>query len=162
MKSVVLAIGITLMCSMAVQAAAVTPGKSYKKAKKVKVGTTLVQQPEGAFRYIKFKASKTKKYTFTVSDVACNGEYQSVYAFSGFYKKKNRMMTFKQNGKKTTFLNLTTQRNYNEDTVSTGTGANQYMPARSVSFKLKKGQSVVMVFNGSSSGTLVSYKVTIK
>ncbi|MDO4632938.1 MAG: hypothetical protein Q4B01_03675 [Eubacteriales bacterium] len=160
-KVLVLLLAMVMLLSIPVSAASVNGGKSYNKAKKVGRGTTVVTQKAGTASYVKFKAPKTKKYKFTISSLRCGGSFQNVYANAHFATGgEYNYVTFKQNGNTTTTLFLTTTRNYNSSR-KTGTTNITSLPKRTASFRLAKGQTVVMRLYAAASGSPVRYNLKI-
>ncbi len=134
--------------------------KIKKKATKVKKGTTTLKGTKGWF---KFKAKKTKKYTFTFSNVKApaskyNNAYGHVYAE---YQKRNylRSKYLSTQGGKAYSLYLTTQTNYNSSSKSK-VNAYTSLPTRSTRFKVKKGQTIYFYFY--FAGGPVLFNVSIK
>ena len=131
-----------------------------KKATKIKKGTTTLKGTKGGF---KFTSKKTKKYTFTFSNVKApeskyNNAYGHVYAE---YQKRNylRSKYLSTQGGKSYSLYLTTQTNYDSGSKSR-VNAYTSLPTRSTTFKVKKGQTIYFYF--SFAGGPVFFNVSIK
>lgn len=133
-----------------VSAKTVRATTNYKKAKKIKKGTHTIivnSNYSGKMSYVKFKAPKTKKYTFTISNMVTNGtktdgkDIQSghvQFAHHDRYGMSNKKV--KTQGGKDYALYICTQDSWN---VSPNfNGVYSELPSRSTTFKMKKGETI--------------------
>ena len=131
-----------------------------KKATKIKRGTTTLKGTKGWF---KFTSKKTKKYTFSFSNVqAPASKYNNAYGHvCAEYQKRNylRSKYLSTQGGKAYSLYLTTQTNYNSSSKSS-VNAFTSLPVRSTRFKVKKGQTIYFYFY--FAGGPVLFNVSIK
>ena len=132
--------------------------KAEAKARVVNLGTTTVVIPSKGRGYLKFKATKKKKYTFTLSGLRPGkaGAYANGYFYvmrkygSGKYISMDRMKT---QGGKSHALYLS---NKNEKPPITSLS---FLTSRSGKIKLKKNEVVYLYFNFSTGDVL---KLNIK
>ena len=117
----------------------------YKKSPKVKTGTTTVTSKKRCF--VKFKAPKTKTYTFTVSNVynaddksdpIC-GDF-SIYKLE--YGKIFNSQTVKTQGGKVCNANVASSTYLKDEDQSGVSSKNKYRPSRYAKIKLNKGETV--------------------
>ncbi len=152
----------------------VKANKKYKKAKTVKKGTTKVKCPKGEAQtqyYVKFKAPKTKTYTFVFKhydDGFKGGESVNCGSFYIRYVRRGRLdykqfkttTNNKEVRKKSIFtdsLGTDEWKKYSaEHNFPMGTGTREY-----AKLKLKKG-STVYVGSSFTGEKAYSYQVTIK
>ena len=116
-----------------------------KKAAKLKKGTNTITISEG---YCKFTAKKTKKYTFTFSNVATVGENRAKDINHGhgyiMVPKRSYMnhKKFSTEGGKATTVYLCTNYSWNLGNKKVSNYAS--LPKRSAKLKIKKGQTVYL------------------
>ncbi|MGI6590917.1 MAG: hypothetical protein ACOX1O_04810 [Eggerthellaceae bacterium] len=172
LAAVVLAAMIGLVAlSMPSQAEAktvTTKATTMAAAKTIKKGTTTVKAKANT-SYVKFKAKKTKKYTFTVSSLNAltkagkkrnffNGNI-SLYTGSPSMHKNLKVKT---KGGKAYSLYLCTKNYYKTSSkYNKKVSAYTHLPKRSFTVKLKKGTTLYMSSWFTVRGG-ASYKVKIK
>ena len=131
-----------------------------KKAAVVKKGTTNLTFTKGQ-GYVKFKAPKTKTYSFTFSNLT-GGKYDS-FTFVSVQKKYSSNKKYitltkvKTAGGRTDFLNLSV--NGKKDNINSKT-IDKYLAKRTGKIKLKKGEEIY--FHLSNSGSKTKMKLVIK
>lgn len=125
--------------------------KVVKKATKVKKGKTTLIVSQG---WAKFKAPKTKTYTFTLSNVATKGAnpasdinngYFVLGSFKGNYFWSKRI---KQNGKKVGSAYVCTPYSWSlqADSIKAHPTGYTSLPSRSAKVKVRKGATLYMYF----------------
>ena len=147
-----------------VTAARYTKKLKLKKVKAVKKGLTTITCPKAKSRndefWVKFKVPKTKKYTFTFSQLNSGddpGKKTQSYAWFYLYQKKGKKILTK--GYKGTCDSVWTDGIYpyiddeDEETI--------LYPKGSVKIKLKKGQTIYIACSPSS-GNKITYQLNIK
>lgn len=131
-----------------------------KKATTVKKGTTKLNVKKGQ-GYVKFKATKTKKYSFTFSKVTSKGfssnAFVEVQSASKNYPSSITFLDVKTKGGKTNTLWLTAN-GYSPS----GTGTYKTLPSRTAKVKLKKGQWVYFYIYNGANGNKTSMQLKIK
>lgn len=161
-KGAALLLAASMMAAMPAAAKTVSSGKTYAKAKAVKAGKTTIKQKSGKRGYVKFTATASKTFKFTLNNLRCTGDFQNVYANANFTSGGEwKTLTTKQNKKKTTTLWLTTARNWANTTNKKVTYSTN-IPSRTASFRLAKGQTVVLYLYGAASGKTFYYDLKIK
>ena len=128
-----------------------------KKATSVKKGTTKLTFKSGQ-GYLKFKATKTKKYKFTFSNVKSqsgSSAFVEVQRPDASSPKYSFMTDVKTKGGKNSALWLS-QNGYK---YNSGKLVNRNLPSRSATIKLKKGQKVYFYFYSSSGKTKAKLKI---
>ena len=133
--------------------------KNINKIPSVKKGKTKVTlKKQGS--YVKFTANKTKKYTFTFSNVKKGSGYVcghvSINDLKGTYVKYFSSKKIKTYGGKTYALRLANR----DDNY--GTKVYRYKKSRSTTIKLKKGQTVYIYGSFAGSGNKASFDLKIK
>lgn len=117
-----------------------------KKSTTVKKGTTTIVMPTNGKGYLKFKATKKKKYTFTLSGLrpGKTGTYANGYFYvmrkygSGKYISMDRMKT---QGGKSSALYLSNKNP--KPPITSGS----FLTSRSGKIKLKKNEVVYLYFS---------------
>ncbi|MDO4401108.1 MAG: hypothetical protein Q4D27_09210 [Coriobacteriia bacterium] len=130
-----------------------------KKATTVKAGTTKLTYKSGQ-GYIKFKATKTKVYSFTFSNVkgkGTNNVYASFYRISKYSKKYIEGLTVKTKGGKDETLWLSA--NGYKFTGDYYTALDKPIATRTGKVKLTKGQMVYIYLNGGGGKTTATLKI---
>lgn len=156
-------------------AAKATAAADWKKAKAVKAGTTVVTigdatKTKANNGYVKFKAPATKTYKFTLSNIRRYGKKSTndvITTYAGFRTATQyggyNTLKFKQNKKDTYSLYLCSVKSrnialkYGNKTVTAYTP----LPSRTVSFKLKKGETIYIGLSNINRYKL-SYDLKIK
>ncbi len=142
----------------------VTAQKNWKKAKAVKIGTTVVtvkKLPKNVTHqdaYIKFKAPKAGKYVITVSSLKIKGEKPAnSVACGGYYIEKlpsgESMLLaqrVKTEGGKAITLPIGTKEMYKYSVEEGMPKVEQYLTKRSATITLKKGETIWLVMYLSS------------
>ena len=149
----------------------VTANYNYKKAPAIKVGTTAVTakpykssnlktKTKTAVSWVKFTAPKAGTYQFTISNYAKKGNSNAViYGCVTMMTGKNTYagarypksyLSVKTKGGKVNTLYLRSAASY---TSSGSVSKYTYLPSRTATVKLKKGQVVYLDFNNSSTIT---------
>lgn len=157
-KIMVLLLAMVLMFSLPIEAAAagkVTAGTSFKKAKTVKSGKTVVTTPKDSGQivsYLKFKAPATKTYKITINNLRKYGKkssqtIESIFINFNSLEKDGRInyLKFKQNEKKSyETLWICSQESWKygkTKKIKAGT----FIPSRTAGIRLKKGQTIYIV-----------------
>ncbi len=144
----------------------VTASKSWKKAKTVKTGTTIVtSNNKSGKRYIKFKAPKAGKYVFTVYDIKSSGKNEIGYGHIGFKTISNNYLfgkNVKTKGGKDAYLRLATKYSYNRFEKGQKVTTHSYLYKRTGTVTLKKGQTIYLESFFSGNKTKYTYKLNIK
>lgn len=172
-----LAVMLPVTGSVEVQAAKkVTAGATEKKAKAVRVGTTLVtakkcSKDDMHHAYLRFKAPKAGSYVFTLSDFKTKGKETSKDVEIGYFalltKDASGYMpeTVKTEGGKTERINIctdaATKDDYFKSVNKEAKKINRYMPKRTATIKLKKGETV-WIYVSYTNYRQFSYKLNIK
>lgn len=145
----------------------VTTNYNIKKAPSVKVGTTTVTSKPYKYAnykknlssvgYVKFKVPKTATYQFTISNVAKKGDSKS-YANGAvsFRTSTGTSLKVKTEGGKAYTLWVRSAANYTQNGKVT---TSAFIPKRTATIKLKKGQIIYINFNNISTNT---YSLKIK
>ena len=117
----------------------------YKKSPMVKTGTTTITSKKRCF--VKFKAPKTKTYTFTVSNVYNTSDKSdpicgdfSIYKLE--YGKIFTSQTVTTQGGKVCNANVASSTYLKGEDQSGVSGKNKYRTSRYAKIKLKKGETV--------------------
>ena len=174
-RILVLLLTVTMMMSMASVSTFAATKKTVKKSGFVtdytkinKVSTKLKKRGtyrltvKGSEGYIRFKAPKTKKYTFTFSNISVKDNYNSScgsIAVQKPYKSNGRvyltLADVKTQGGKSDFLKVKTRR-----FSLTGDGVNAYRTTRSCKVKMKKGAYIYFHVNiVSTKNTVLTLKI---
>lgn len=172
-----LAVVIPAAGTVEVQAAKkVTAGVTEKKAKTVRVGTTTVTARKCAkddmhHAYLKFKAPKSGKYVFTLSDFKTKGRKVSQDVEIGYFSLLTKDTygfypeTVKTEGGKTERMNICTgaaaKDAYYKSLNKESKKVNRYLSKRTATIKLKKGETV-WLFVSYTNYRQFSYKLNIK
>lgn len=175
--ALVLAVMVPVTGSVEVQAAKkVTAGATEKKAKAVRVGTTAVtvkkcSKDDMHHAYLKFKAPKAGSYVFTLSDFKTKGIKASKDVEIGYFSLLTKDTygyipeTVKTEGGKTERMNIctgaTTKDDYFKSLNKETKKLNRYLPKRTATIKLKKGETV-WLYVSYTNYRQFSYKLNIK
>ena len=156
-------------------AAKTTAAADWKKAKTVKTGTTVVtigdpRKTKANDGYVKFKAGAAKTYKFTLSNIRKYGKKSAndvLITHAGFRTPTQyggfKTLKFKQNKKDTYSLALCSAKS-RKIALSTGNKKVYYytsLPSRTVSFKLKKGETIYISLSNTNA-CKISYDLKIK
>lgn len=158
-----LAVAVLVPATGSVEAQAakkVTAQKNWKKAPTVKTGTTVVtvkKKPknlDALYTYVKFKAPKKGTYTFTVSSIKIKGEKPANSIACGDFiiqkpsadKKYLNSQKVKTEGGKTAFLAIGTKEMYEFSKSEGEKKVNQFLTKRTGTLKLKKRETVYIMF----------------
>ena len=120
------------------------PSKTKKTAASVKKGQMTLYVNYG---FLKFKAPKTKTYSFTFSKISPLADISApLTGFAMFYNSSMFMIKDSKvstKGGKSATLNLSSK----TGKVSSGKVINRYLPSRTGKLKLKKGQVIYIYLN---------------
>ena len=120
---------------------------AQKKSKVVKKGTTTVVMPPNGRGYLRFKAAKNKKYTFTLSGLRTKKSYSNGYFYvmrkygSGKYISMEKLKT--QGGKTSALYISTEDHKYSELKYA-------FLTSRYGKIKLRRNEVVYLYFNFSA------------
>ena len=125
--------------------------KVAKKATKVKKGKTIIIVGQG---WAKFKAPKTKTYTFTLSNIVTKGvdparDINNGYFLLGYFERNYFWSKrIKQNGQKVGSAYVCTPYSWSLQSESVKAHPTGYtsLPSRSVKLKVRKGATLYMYF----------------
>ena len=124
-----------------------------KKGRVVKKGTTTLVMPSNGRGYLKFKATKKKKYTFTLSGLRSSRSYSNGYFYvmrtygrGGKYISMDKLST--QGGKVSALYISTEDHTYSDLKYA-------FLTSRYGKIKLRKNETVYLYFNFSAGDTLI-------
>lgn len=155
-------------------AAKVTATTNVSKAKRVKTGKTVVTVPKSrnfSAAYLKFTAPATRTYKFTFNNIRKYGrkstqDIESMWIALETKKKRTygtyyERINLKQNGERTNSLYLESKYSWSiSKTYTKKITADIFVPSRTASLRLKKGQTIYITAGTDSHK--VCYDLTIK